>query len=112
MRPPFRIAVIECDTPLPDVVKQFGTYGDIFEGLLKAGVDALGQPDVISSKDGLQVTKWNVVDNEDGYPALADVDAILLTGSSECWCNLKALFLVLIVRRMQNTIRLTTSPGS
>ncbi|EOD46747.1 hypothetical protein GTA08_BOTSDO09427 [Neofusicoccum parvum] len=81
MRPPLRIAVLECDTPLPDVVKEFGTYSDIFEGLLKAGADALGQPSVLSSKDGLQVTKWNVVDNEDSYPALDDVDAVLLTGS-------------------------------
>lgn len=83
MRPPFRIAVIECDTPLPDVVQEFGTYGSIFEGLLKAGADALGQPDVISSQAGLQVTKWDVVNNKDSYPALEDVDAVLLSGSSE-----------------------------
>lgn len=83
MRPPIRIAVLECDTPMPDVVQEFGTYGNIFENLLKAGADALGQPDVITAEAGLQVTKWDVVNNEDSYPALDDVDAVLLSGSSE-----------------------------
>lgn len=82
MKPPFRIAVLECDTPLPDVVNEFGTYGPIFERLLKAGADGLGQPDVITSKD-LQVSFYHVVDNEEAYPSLDDVDAVLLTGSSE-----------------------------
>ncbi|KAH7043224.1 class I glutamine amidotransferase-like protein [Macrophomina phaseolina] len=81
MRPPIRIAVLECDTPMPDVVQEFGTYGNIFENLLKAGADALGQPDVITAEAGLQVTKWDVVNNEDSYPALDDVDAVLLSGS-------------------------------
>ncbi|KAL0256348.1 hypothetical protein SLS55_008742 [Diplodia seriata] len=80
MKPPFRIAVIECDTPLPDVVNEFGTYGPIFERLLKAGADGLGQPDVITAKD-LQFSFYHVVDNEEAYPSLDDVDAVLLTGS-------------------------------
>ncbi|KAK7538189.1 class I glutamine amidotransferase-like protein [Phyllosticta citribraziliensis] len=80
MKPPFRIAVLEADTPLPDVVEQFGRYGDIFERLLKTAADAMGQPDVISARD-LQVSKWDVVDNEDSYPDLDDVDAVLISGS-------------------------------
>ncbi|KAF2143791.1 uncharacterized protein K452DRAFT_268194 [Aplosporella prunicola CBS 121167] len=80
MRPPFRIAVLECDTPLDEVVKEYGRYGEIFEKLLKQGADELGQPDVASSKD-IQVTKWDVVEKEDEYPELDNVDAVLLTGS-------------------------------
>jgi hypothetical protein len=82
MKPPLRIAILECDTPLPETKAQYGGYGGVFEALLKAGADALGQPDVISSTSGLELSKFHVV-NEDVYPELDSIDAILLTGSSE-----------------------------
>ncbi|KAF2458934.1 class I glutamine amidotransferase-like protein [Lineolata rhizophorae] len=80
MRPPLRVAVLECDTPLDKTRHKYGGYGGVFEALLKAGADHLGRPEDVSSKKGLEITKWNVVD-EDKYPALEDVDAVLLTGS-------------------------------
>jgi len=80
MRPPLRIAVLECDTPLPETKARYGGYGGVFEALLKAGADALGQPDIISSSSGLDVTKWNV-EHEEVYPDLDNIDAILLSGS-------------------------------
>ena len=81
MKPPLRIAILECDTPLPQTKAKYGGYGGVFQVLLEAGADALGDPDLISSKKGLDISKWDVV-NEDLYPNLEDIDAILITGSS------------------------------
>lgn len=80
-RPPLRIAVLECDTPLARTIKNYGGgYGDVFKALLEAGADTLGRED-ISSKNGMDLTKFNVVDQE-VYPDLDNVDAVLITGSS------------------------------
>lgn len=80
MQPPLRIAILECDTPLDGTREKYGGYGGVFAALLEAGADALGQPDLISSKKGLELTKWNVV-AEEHYPELDNIDAILMTGS-------------------------------
>ena len=74
MKTPLRIAVLECDT------LKYGGYGGVFKVLLGAGADALRMPDVVSSKGGLEISKWDVV-NEQKYPALEDIDAILISGS-------------------------------
>ncbi|KAI9703896.1 MAG: hypothetical protein M1836_007670 [Candelina mexicana] len=78
---PLRIAILECDTPLEGTRAKYGGYGGLFKVLLQAGADALGQPEVISSRKGMEVTMWDVVTAQT-YPDLADIDAILLTGSS------------------------------
>lgn len=80
MKPPLRIAVLECDTPLPNTRAKYGGYGGVFEALLQAGADALDMPDVISSKKGMQITKYDVV-NAELYPNVDNIDAVLLTGS-------------------------------
>src|ERR1700743_731990 len=80
MKPPLRIAVLECDTPMDAVREKYGTYGDVFKLLLQSGADALGTPEVLSSKKGLEISKWDVVTKQE-YPSLEDVDAILMTGS-------------------------------
>jgi len=82
MKLPLRIAILECDTP-PDAVRdKFGAYGDIFKTLLDAGADALGRPDLVSSNKGLELSVFNVVE-DDEYPNLESVDAVLISGSSE-----------------------------
>lgn len=70
-----RIAILECDTPIPPVVDKVGNYGDIFEALLKRGVVAA------NSTVDLQISKWNVVGNP-VYPNPNECDAFLLSGSS------------------------------
>lgn len=82
MKPPLRIAVLECDTPQPKTRNKYGGYGGVFKSLLEASADALGQPDVISSKKGMEISKFDVVNGET-YPNLEDIDAVLLTGSRE-----------------------------
>ncbi|RHZ46997.1 type 1 glutamine amidotransferase [Aspergillus thermomutatus] len=71
-----RAAILECDAPIQPVKDRYGTYGDLFENLLKAGLKAQG----LEFQAGLQVTKWDVV-NSSVYPKPDDCDAILLTGS-------------------------------
>ena len=80
MKPPLRIAVLECDTPLPKIYDKYGGYGPIFKLLLEKGADALKRPD-ISSQTGLEVSYFDVVGKQE-YPNLNAVDAVLLTGSS------------------------------
>ncbi|KAI9795646.1 MAG: hypothetical protein M1833_006886 [Piccolia ochrophora] len=80
MQPPLRIAILECDTPLDGTRAKYGGYGGVFTALLRAGADALNEPDVISSDKGLEISKWDVV-NERQYPELNDIDGILITGS-------------------------------
>lgn len=78
MRPPLRIAVLECDTPVDKVKARFGTYGDIFKLLLGTGASTL---EGLNAQSDLEITKWDIVNGTD-YPNLEDIDAILLTGSS------------------------------
>ncbi|KAJ5123123.1 hypothetical protein N7448_009220 [Penicillium atrosanguineum] len=81
MQPPLRIAVLECDTPLPAVNARYnneGYYG-VFKTLLKSSADNLGNSR-LDPDTGLQITKWDVIDAQE-YPRLEDVDAVLLTGS-------------------------------
>lgn len=73
------VAVLECDTPIDPVKERYGSYGDFFERLLKQGLDTLGQN---AADVELAVSKWPVVERET-YPNPQEVDAILLTGSSE-----------------------------
>lgn len=81
MKPPLRIGILECDTPLSNTRSIYGGYGGVFKALLEASADTLGTSE-LSSKKGLTFTIWDVVDKQE-YPNLEDVDAILLTGSSE-----------------------------
>jgi hypothetical protein len=78
MRPPLRIAVLECDTPVDKVKAKFGTYGEVFRLLLGASASTL---EGFNAKSDLEITKWDIVNGTE-YPNLEDIDAILLTGSS------------------------------
>lgn len=78
MRPPLRIAILECDTPLPNTKSKYGGYGGVFESLLRSGAKSLGQPDLES---GLKISKHQIESDPGNYPDLQDIDAILITGS-------------------------------
>ncbi|KAK9439643.1 GMP synthase [Metarhizium brunneum] len=66
---PFRLAVLECDTPVPSVEKERGSYGAIFETLLSKGTSV-----------DFRLLKYDVV-RQHTYPSTGDVDGILITGS-------------------------------
>ena len=86
MKPPLRIAILECDTPLPGTRAKFGGYGGVFKALFNAAADALEEPDVISSKKGMEFSVYDVVTKQE-YPDLDSIDAILFTGSSKSFSD-------------------------
>ncbi|KIW87466.1 uncharacterized protein Z519_11789 [Cladophialophora bantiana CBS 173.52] len=75
-----RIAILECDTPLPETKKRFHGYGGVFEFLLRSGARALGRAD-LDPDNSLEFSFWQVELNPDQYPDPDEVDAILITGS-------------------------------
>lgn len=77
MKTPLRIAILECDTPPPAVVEQYGRYGRIFTTLLEAAAKGLG----LSPEQDLDLSAFDVVTAQE-YPNLEDIDAILISGSS------------------------------
>lgn len=80
---PLRIAVLEADSIAP----QHGGYSGLYTSLLQAAADSLGWP-----RDSFEISKWDVVNvkegQAEGYPKLEEVDAILISGSSESWSHL------------------------
>lgn len=76
MRPPLRIAILECDEPIGRTKEKYGGYGNLFKELLENGAKELGGKE----EPELDVTKWDVV-NTEHYPKLEDCDAVLLSGS-------------------------------
>ena len=80
--PPLRIAILECDTPLPKILGTYGRYGNVFEALLRAGARAsrITDPDA-----GLEISFYQIQETPEVYPDLNDIDAILITGSSESY---------------------------
>ena len=63
-----------------DIVARYGKYGTVFRTLLETAAEELGEPGF--SKDSLELSAYDVV-TEQKYPNLEDVDAVLISGSSE-----------------------------
>lgn len=78
MKPPLRIAILECDTPPDDIVAKYGKYGKVFRTLLETAADDL-KPGF--SKNDLDLSAYDVV-TEQNYPDFENIDAVLISGSS------------------------------
>lgn len=74
-----RLAILECDSPQPQTRAQFGGYTGVFTALLASAAKTLTPPQELSSL--VSITAHDVVNDLYSYPALEDVDALLLTGS-------------------------------
>lgn len=74
-----RLAILEADTPLPNTNAKYHGYGGVFTDLLRCAV----APAPLESR--LQLSVHHVVADDPAqpptYPDLADVDAILISGS-------------------------------
>ena len=79
MKTPLRIAILQCDTPPPDVIAQYGAYDRIFTTLLEKAAEGLG----LDPKKDLELSAFEVGTKQE-YPNFEDVDAVLISGSSEC----------------------------
>ena len=78
MKTPLRIAILQCDTPPPDVVALYGAYDRIFTTLLEKAATGLG----LDPKTDLELSAFEVVTAQE-YPNLEDIDAVLISGSSK-----------------------------
>lgn len=78
MRACTRLAILECDTALPGIAKKYGGYGGLFKVLLNTGARLEGYSRV---EDVLDISIHHIEDDPDNYPNIADIDALLLTGS-------------------------------
>ncbi|KPM35446.1 hypothetical protein AK830_g11115 [Neonectria ditissima] len=78
---PLRLAVLEADTPQPQTRDRFGGYTGVFTALLDAAARSLSPPRPLDQL--VTITGYDVVNNAapDSYPALDDIDAVLITGS-------------------------------
>ena len=104
MKPPLRIAILECDTPVPAVVEQYGKYGRIFSTLLESAAQGLG----LSPTKDLDLSVFDVVTAQE-YPNLENIDAVLISGSSRWTIGLR---LSINAYRAQNITLSTMMNGS
>lgn len=82
---PIRIAVLEAD----QAHAHYGGYTGLYTGLLHKGADSFGWP----QRDKLQISRWDIIQRgaelseqeveKIEYPQLEDIDAIIISGSSE-----------------------------
>lgn len=86
MKTPLRIAILQCDTPPPDVIALYGKYDRIFTTLLESAAQGIG----LDTKKDLELSAFDVVTKQE-YPEIGDVDAVLISGSSECSCSVLSL---------------------
>lgn len=79
--PTFRVAILECDTPLDKVLNKYGSYGDIFTAILKQASEEVSSE--AGEKVQVECTNYDVVTKQEYPEDLDKVDAILMTGSSK-----------------------------
>lgn len=72
---PLRLAILEADTPVPGVLKKYGTYGSVFAHLFRQAC----APDSLESQ--LTLSSHDVVNDLSSYPDPETLDAVLITGS-------------------------------
>lgn len=80
---PLRIGVLEADPVYPE----HGGYCGLYTSILQAAAVSLGWP-----RDRLEMSAWDVFNVKEGhvggYPKLEELDAVLISGSSESWSDL------------------------
>ncbi|ATY61516.1 class I glutamine [Cordyceps militaris] len=76
---PLRLAVLEADTPQPQTLARVGSYTAVFTQLFQGACDTATPPMTLA--DELTISGHGIVDDLHAYPALDDVDAILISGS-------------------------------
>ncbi|KAJ4204259.1 hypothetical protein NW767_004451 [Fusarium falciforme] len=76
---PLRLAILEADTPQPQTRDRYGGYTGVFTLLLNAAANSLKPPQKLD--EIVTIKGYDVVNELHSYPALEDIDAILITGS-------------------------------
>ena len=81
MQLPLRVAILETCPLRPPMQEKYGGYTNLYTNLLRQAADSIHHPG-FGFDELLQITCWDVVAHEDEYSDLADVDAVLIAGSS------------------------------
>lgn len=102
-----RIAVLECDTPIDWVKTHYGTYGDRFATLMETTLPRCSDGKLQLSAT---VAKYDAVGER--YPALHDLDGILITGSSSLHKKAVYIDFQLILNRIRRVCRHGLDPKS
>lgn len=76
---PLRLAILEADTPQPQANAKYNGYGGMFMSLLTAACKTLEPPQELAQQ--FTTSSHDVVNDLNSYPALDDIDAILISGS-------------------------------
>ncbi|RDA89352.1 hypothetical protein CP532_6127 [Ophiocordyceps camponoti-leonardi (nom. inval.)] len=76
---PLRLAVLECDRPQPQTRHIHNSYTGVFTALLGSASNQLDPPRQLDSL--VSIKGYDVVNELHTYPALDDIDAVLITGS-------------------------------
>lgn len=79
MRPPLRIALLECDELVGETKREHGSIGDLYKKFLEAGGSKLEESGLYE-RPNLDVSSYDVV-NKQEYPDVEKIDAVFLTGS-------------------------------
>jgi hypothetical protein len=80
MRSRLRVAVLECDEPVGRTKEKYERFHRLFQDLLESGISTIVD-DGIQGRPDLQISGWDVVAKQE-YPEVANIDAILISGSS------------------------------
>jgi len=84
MVPPTRLAILECDNPLDNARKKIGSHTGAIQALFAHAAVAFGDP-TSSYVQRLQISTWKIYnEDEQDYPSLDAVDAILVSGARFC----------------------------
>jgi hypothetical protein len=81
MRPPLRIALLECNELVGEVKRQHGSSSNVYKWFLEAGASKLAESGVYE-RPKLAISFYNVVKKQD-YPDIGSIDAVFITGSGK-----------------------------
>jgi GMP synthase-like glutamine amidotransferase len=76
---PIRLAILEADTPQPKTNAKYGGYRGVFLSLFQRACASTNPPQELSTI--VSLSAHHVVNELDPFPALSELDAILITGS-------------------------------
>lgn len=75
-----RLALLICDTPIPNVLEHEGNYNEVYHSYLRRSLDVY-QKDSVQKID-FQLDGFDVRFKEE-YPNLDEYDGIVITGSGQ-----------------------------
>lgn len=76
-----RIAVLECDTLLPEAQSKYGRYCNVYNDFLKSGIKLYKEQYPSLQAPRLEISAYDVFEAQE-YPDVEAVDVILISGSS------------------------------